>query len=165
MTFFQILWTEGCTYDKFGRNRTLCGQTRPRNKWRMWKCHSSVAVTVTVFSGNDCGNRNSGVCEGQASAQEAPQTVKRQSRGNLFGAFVSCVPFFSVSVGVLTSVSSYTACCEYVQSVTVAPSNSFDTHSGVSTRVLQPDIRGSVGVEPKLERVRCASLRSFRGLC
>ena len=62
--------------------------------------------TVTVYSVNDCGNRNSGVCEGQESAQEAPATVNRQTRGNLFGAFDSCVPFFSVFVGLLTSVSS-----------------------------------------------------------
>ena len=39
-------------------------------------------------------------------ALEAPATVKRQTRGNLLGAFDSCVPFFSVLVGLLTSVSS-----------------------------------------------------------
>ena len=63
-------------------------------------------ATVNVLSVNDCGNRNSGVSEEQESAQEAPATVKRQSRGNLFGASDSCVPFFSVFVGLLTSVSS-----------------------------------------------------------
>ena len=38
-------------------------------------------ATVTVYSFNDCENRNSGVCEGQESAQEVPATVKWQSRG------------------------------------------------------------------------------------
>ena len=65
-----------------------------------------VTPRVTVYFVNDCGNRNSGVCEEQESAQEAPATVNRQTHGNLFAAIDSCVPFFSVFVGLLTSVSS-----------------------------------------------------------
>ena len=66
----------------------------------------NVAPAVTVYSVNACANRNRGTCEGQESAQETPATVNRQTRGNLFGAFDSCVPFFSVFDGLLTSVSS-----------------------------------------------------------
>ena len=43
---------------------------------------------------------------GKKSAQEALATVNRQTRGNLFGAFDSCVPFFVVFDGLPTSVSS-----------------------------------------------------------
>ena len=49
-----------------------------------------------------------------------------------------------------------------MHSVTVAQSNSFDTHSGVSLRALQPDISDSVGVEPKLELDRGATKRLER---
>ena len=60
-----------------------------------------VTPTVTVYFVNDCGNRNSVVCKEQESAQEAPATVNRQTRGNLFGAFDSCVPFSLVFGGFL----------------------------------------------------------------
>ena len=59
-------------------------------------------------------------------------------------------------------MSSCTACCKYVHNVTIAPSNSFDTHSGVSIRVLQPDIRGSVGVESKLEQSQMCVIAIFQ---
>ena len=66
---------------------------------RCWIKYDTPAVTV--YSVNACGNRNSGACEGQESAQEAPATVNRQTRGNLFGAFDSCVLFSLVFGGFL----------------------------------------------------------------
>ena len=67
---------------------------------------SSLAMTV--------GIETVAFVRGKKVLKEAPQRSSGQSRGNLFAAFDSCVPFFSVSVGVLTSVNSCTAGCAHV---------------------------------------------------
>ena len=85
---------------------------------------------------------------------------------NLFGTIDSCVLFSLVFGGFLDLLEQRVLLAVgYVQSETAAQIIRVDTHSGVSLRALQPDIRGSVGVEPKLERDRSAFMRSFKWIC